>query len=473
MSIQRRSLLQALAATPVALPALTGASASLASRSSAAASIAPKQANTHQVKDFGAKGDGKTLDTKAIQAAIDAAAQTKGTVLFDGGAYRTGALFLKAGMTFKVDQGVRLLGSQNIDDYPMLPTRIAGIEMTWPAALINVYKERDVKLTGDGIIDGDGKVFWDSYWAKRREYDPKGIRWAADYDCRRPRLIQLFEADNVRIENLSMYRSGFWTVHICYSQNIEVYNVIIRNNEGGRGPSTDGIDIDSSRKVLVEKADITCNDDALCMKAGRDADGLRVARPTEDIVIRDCVVRDAAAGVTFGSETSGGFRNIKVSNIKVYHPTPVGILFKSAQTRGGNISGIEISDIFTQDVPTVMRVNLNWYPAYSYAKIPDGIKEYPDYWKTLSTPVPKQKGIPQLSDVYIHDVKAVGGKTAFEISAYPEKPLKNFRFERLHLDTWAAGSIANADNFTFNDVTILSLDGKTVDVKQSTNIRGL
>ncbi len=472
MPIHRRSLLQALAATPVAIPALTAMTASLASPASQAA-MAPKQANTYQVKDFGAQGDGKTLDTQAIQAAIEAAARTQGTVIFDGGVYLTGSLFLKAGVTFKVDQGVRLQGSQNIADYPLMPTRIAGIEMAWPAALINVYQEQDVKLTGDGIIDGNGKVFWDSYWNLRRQYDPQGIRWAADYDCRRPRLIQFFAAQNVRLENLSLYRAGFWTVHICYSQEITVYNVIIRNNEGGRGPSTDGIDIDSSRKVLVEKADITCNDDALCMKAGRDSDGLRVARPTEDIVIRDCIVRDAAAGVTFGSETSGGFKNVKISGIKVYHPTPVGILFKSAQTRGGNISGIEISDIFTQDVPVVVRVNLNWYPAYSYAKIPDGITEYPAYWKTLATPVPKDKGIPQLSDVYIHDIQAVGGKTAFEISAYPEKPLKNFRFERLQLDTWSAGSIANADNFTFKDVNILSLDGKPVEVKQSANMRGV
>jgi polygalacturonase len=473
MPIQRRSLLQAFAAAPVVVPALASVTSSLAPSTSRAASMTPKHPNTYQAKDFGAKGDGTTLDTRAIQAAIDAAAKTQGTVIFDAGVYLTGSLFLKNGVPFKVDQGVRLQGSQNIEDYPLLPTRIAGIEMTWPAALINVYKEQNVTLTGDGIIDGNGKVFWDSYWNLRRQYDPQGIRWAADYDCRRPRLIQFFEAQNVRLENLSLYRSGFWTVHICYSQDVTVYNIIIRNNEDGRGPSTDGIDIDSSRKVLVEKADITCNDDALCVKAGRDSDGLRVARTTEDVVIRDCIVRDAAAGVTFGSETSGGFKNVKISGIKVYHPTPVGILFKSAQTRGGTISGIEISDMFMQDVAVVMRVNLNWYPAYSYAKIPETIEDHPDYWKILATPVSKERGIPQLSDVYVHDVKAVGAKTAFEISAYPDKPLKNFRFERMHLDARASGSIANADHFTFNDVTILSLDGKSIDVSQSTNIQGL
>ncbi len=95
--------------------------------------------------------------------------------------------------------------------------------------------------------------------------------------------------------------------------------VIIRNNEGGKGPSTDGIDIDSSRKVLVEHADIDVNDDALCLKAGRDSDGLRVNRPTTDIVLRDSIIRRGAAAVTIGSETSGGFRNIEA-----YQPDRVG-----------------------------------------------------------------------------------------------------------------------------------------------------
>ena len=101
-------------------------------------------------------------------------------------------------------------------------------------------------------------------------------------------------------------------MHICYSHDVTVDGVTIRNNEGGHGPSTDGIDIDSSRKILVQHADIAVNDDALCLKAGRDSDGLRVNRPTEDVVLRDSIVREGAAGVTIGSETSGGFRNIEV-----------------------------------------------------------------------------------------------------------------------------------------------------------------
>jgi len=455
--MQRRTLLR-----------LGAVSAALASPALALAASRAIDAGAH-----GARGDGKTLNTKAIQAAIDEAAKTGGVVAFRPGTYLTGSLFLKSGVTLRLDKGVRILGSRDLADYPQMPTRVAGIELTWPAALINVYRQKNVRIVGDGAIDGDGKVFWDSYWALRRQYDPKGLRWAADYDCKRPRLIQIFDSSAVELSGPRLHRAGFWTVHICYSRDVKVSDVLISNNEGGRGPSTDGIDIDSSTNVLVERADITCNDDALCLKAGRDADGLRVARPTTDVVIRDCVVRDASAGITFGSETSGGFHNIQVSGLKVLHPTPVGILFKSAHTRGGKISDITIRDLHLQDVFTVFRVNLNWNPSYSYATIPEGMTDVPDYWRVMTQPVPPALGRAHLSDVRVSDIKAIGAKTAFEVAAFPDAPLERFSFDNLDLDVQAGGKIANAKDWRFTRSRIDTLDGKPPEVVDSTGVVGL
>ncbi len=113
------------------------------------------------VKAYGAKGDGAALDTAAIQKAIDAAAARRGAVVVSPGVYRTGALFLKSGMEMRIEKGATLIGSQDIADYPMRPTRVAGIEMTWPSALLNVYEQSDVKITGEGTVDGDGKKWWD------------------------------------------------------------------------------------------------------------------------------------------------------------------------------------------------------------------------------------------------------------------------------------------------------------------------
>jgi hypothetical protein len=425
------------------------------------------------VVEYGTKADGVTLDTAAIQRAIDVAAKSGGTVFFPAGKYLTGAIFVKTGVTLNVGKGATLMGSQRLEDYPLMPTRVAGIEMVWPAALVNIYGQKNATITGEGTIDGDGRVFWDHYWARRKEYDSRGLRWAADYDDQRPRLIQIFNSSEVKLRGLMLRRSGFWTVHICYSHDVTVDGIIIRNNEGGHGPSTDGIDIDSSRKVLIQHADIENNDDALCLKAGRDADGLRVNRPTEDVVIRDSIVRVGAAGVTFGSETSGGFRNIEVYGLHTLSGVPSGILFKSAHTRGGFGENIRIHDIVMDGTPTVLRMTMNWNPSYSYAKIPDGMKDVPPYYAILATPVPESRGSAHFHDIHIWNVKATGAKVAFDVNGDVAAPVSRVSLEHLDIQAQTAGHITAAKDWTFRDINLSTTDGTSVNLKGSANVVGL
>jgi polygalacturonase len=404
---------------------------------------------------YGAKSDGKTVSTAAIQSAIDAAAKSKGTVTFAPGTYLTGALFVKSGVELRVDAGVELRGVQDLSAYPVMQTRVAGIEMKWPAALINVYEQSGVKITGKGSIDGDGSIWWDKYWKMRRdEYEPKGLRWAVDYDCQRPRLIQVYQSRDVKVEGLTLKRAGFWTVHICYSRGVTADGLTIRNNIGGRGPSTDGVDIDSSSGVLVTHCDIECNDDAICLKAGRDADGLRVNRPTEKVRILDNTVRAGAAGVTIGSETSGGIRDIEVDGLKAFGPVPVGVLFKSASTRGGMIENIDIRNVTLEGVATALNVSLNWNPSYSYAKMPDDVKNPPDYWKVLTEPVPPEKGMPHFRKVRISGVKATGAQRAFAVSSYKESPLEDFELKDWDVEAKSEGSIKDDLRWTQTRVNV-------------------
>jgi polygalacturonase len=405
-------------------------------------------------------------------------------VSFRPGTYLTGALFLKTGVTFEVPEGVTLTGAQDLNDFPEMPTRIAGIEMAWPAAMINVRDQHDVTITGKGTIDGNGQIWWKKYWDLRREYEPKGLRWASDYDAKRVRLSLIQNSYNVRYGGgLLLKRPGFWTVQVLYSHDVVINGLTIRANadatgapgEMVRGPSTDGIDIDSSHDVDVSHADIENNDDALCLKSGRDADGLRVNRPTYNIKVHDSVIRRGAAAITIGSETSGGFHNIEAWNLTAESGVPNGVLFKSAHTRGGTATDIRIHDLTLNGVATPISMTMNWNPSYSYATLPPGSdpKSVPPYWIPLTTPVPEDKGLPHFSEVHIWNIKATGARRAFSVSAYPNAPLVDFKLDHLDIQAQTAGSISNAQNWTFSDVHLQIADGSTVEVMDSTNVTGL
>lgn len=445
----------------------------------------------YNVKDFGAKGDGHCLDTAAIQAAIDAASDAVGNavsnaasdavsnadgdmaidagrtrVIVPSGIYLTSSLFLGSNMEFYLEEGAVLLGTTDESAYPVMRTRVAGIEMDWPVAVLNINGKENVRVAGKGIIDGQGPYWWNKYWGEdqgggmRREYDAAGLRWCVDYDCRRVRNLVVMESRNVELSGFESVRSGFWNIHICYSEDVHVEGLYIHDNAG---PSTDGIDIDSSRRVVVERCRVACNDDSICIKSGRDADGLRVNRICEDVVIQDCEIL-TGCGVTIGSETSGGARNIVVRNLK-YHNTDCGFRMKSAKTRGGVIEDVLVENLEMTNVKYPFNMCLNWHPAYSYCEIPSGYQgEIPEHWKTLLEPVEAERGIPQVRNITVRNVVSdieadyEGTSRAFEIDAFPEKPMTDVVFENVKIHAKEFGRIQGVKGWRWKDVEI-SADG--------------
>ncbi|HEV2692461.1 MAG TPA: glycosyl hydrolase family 28 protein, partial [Verrucomicrobiae bacterium] len=240
---------------------------------------------------------------------------------------------------------------------------------------------------------------------------------------------------------------------------------------GGHGPSSDGIDIDSSRDVLVENCDIDCNDDDICLKAGRDADGLRVNRPTEKIVIRNCITRGGQGMFTIGSETSGGIHDVEVSGIQAIGTTS-GVRFKSSGQRGGVVSNIRIHDVQMTNVANPFEFNLDWYRAYSVPTLPPEYvaDKVPAHWKALMEPVPPERGVPQFTDIHFCNITVTGAKTAITANAFKTKPLQGFTWTNVVIEAGTAGKISNATDWNMDRLVIRATDHKPMKLSGVVNV---
>ncbi len=422
--------------------------------------------NVFNASDYGLENDTTRLGTPALQAAIDQCHKAGGGIVrVAPGYYRIGAIYLKDNVELCLEEGVTLIASEDIGDYPEIETRIAGIEMTWPSAVINVLGVQNACISGKGRIDCRGKVFWDKYWTMRKDYEKRKLRWIVDYDCKRVRGLLVSDSRDVTLKDFTLMRTGFWACQILYSTHCTVDGVTINNNIGGHGPSTDGIDIDSSSWILVENCDIDCNDDNICLKAGRDADGLRVNRPTEYVVIRNCIARKGGGLFTCGSETSGGIRHIYGYNLKAYGTSTV-LRLKSAMNRGGVVENICMSQVYAENVRTVLGVDLNWNPSYSYSTLPPEYegKEIPRHWKVMLTPVtPKEKGYPHFRDIWFTQVEAADAKTFISAVGWNENlPIENIYISDIKADVQTAGKIVWSENCRLDNVRLNVQDGSRI-----------
>jgi len=433
----------------------------------------PSSLKQYNACDFGAVADTSVLSTVAVQKAIDqCAAKGGGMVTFSKGNYCIGSIFLKSGVNFNIPEGVQLFGSQDLKNYPIIDTRVAGIEMKWPAALITTIGQKNVEISGKGKVWGQGKVFWEKYWNMRKDYDKRDLRWIIDYDCMRPRLVLIQDCQDFTMTGNGYFEAGFWTVHILYSQYVTIDGIVVNNNNAGKGPSTDGIDIDSSNRILVQNCDISCNDDNFCLKAGRDADGLRVNRPTEYVVIRNCIARQGDGLFTCGSETSGGIRNIVTYNMTALG-TKVGMRFKSALNRGGVVENIYLANIRMQDIRDPFQINLNWNPAYSYSELPKGFvwDSIPAHWKVMLTKVePASLGLPIFRNIWFNDIQAKNCKVAIICEGVEASPVEGFHLTNVHITGENPGHMYWAKNWKLKNVSISGENGERVDIKNTVNV---
>ncbi|MBE7170886.1 MAG: glycoside hydrolase family 28 protein [Williamsia sp.] len=300
---------------------------------------------TFVITDSGAVDDGHTVNTLSIQRAIDQCAEAGGgTVVVPKGTFISGAVFLKQGTQLRLEKGGTLKGSLDEADYPQIDTRWEGEEKKWTACLVNAIGLHDVTVTGPGTLDGSGE----EWTAKGRS----GTRFG------RPRLIGFQNCTRVHASNLSLRNQASWGLFVLYCSEAEISNLHIR--AAHNIPSSDGIDIDSGNKIHISNCDIDVNDDCISIKSGKDEDGLRVNRPSENILIEQCRFGYGHGGVAMGSETSGGIRNVVVRNCTADSANWAPVRFKTQPSRSGVVENITYENITLNHTRKAFEFNMAW-----------------------------------------------------------------------------------------------------------------
>ncbi len=304
----------------------------------------------YNVVDYGAVGDGATLDTVAIQQAVDAcAAAGGGRVVLPGGIFLSGPVFLKSHIEFHLSAGAVLRGSPNFQDYPDIDFDMRGYHIWhWVASLLTGIGLRDIAITGHGVIEGNGAVWWQAMDEDRLSNQRCGLK--------RPVLVSLNNCERVIIRDIQATTSPSWTFRLWFCDNLTVDNVSVKNT-WNHYHNTDGINLVSCRDARIVNCHVDTGDDGITLKSVPDfhmtsttgqPDYTKPHIPCENILIGNCVVRHAHGGVVIGSETVGGVRNVAVNNC-VFDGTRSGIKIKGSQF-GGQVQNLSVSNVIMRRV---------------------------------------------------------------------------------------------------------------------------
>ncbi|MFT4061478.1 MAG: glycosyl hydrolase family 28 protein [Edaphocola sp.] len=267
------------------------------------------------VTSYGVSKDSTKLQTKQIQDVIDLAEKNGGgVVVIPKGVYLSGALFFKPKTHLRVDEGGRLKGSDDIANYPKLPSRMEGQNLDYFAALVNAYGVDGFTISGKGTIDGNGYKYWEAFWQRRKE-NPE----CTNLEVSRPRLLFIWNCNDVQVRDVRLLNSGFWTSHYYRCNNVKVINVhIFAPHKEYKAPSSDAIDLDVCNNVLIKGCYMSVNDDAVALKGGKGpwADTAGGNGPNTNILIEDCTFGFSHSALTCGSEAIHN-KNVLMRNCKV------------------------------------------------------------------------------------------------------------------------------------------------------------
>ena len=456
--------------------------------------------DTVSIKKHGAVADGNTLNTKSINAAIDALSKKGGgVVVVPAGLWLTGPVVLKNNINLHLAIGATLLFTADKNEYPLVEANWEGLPQMRNQSPISATNASNIAITGKGIIDGNGDVWRmvkkdklnETQWRKlvagggvlsedKKTWYPsekmlKGSQlqnpgvispekdeafYQSIKDFLRPNLLLFTSCKYILLEGVTFQNSPAWCLHPLMCENLTVRNVIVKNPWYAQ--NGDGIDVESCKNVLIENSVFDVGDDALCIKSGRDAEGRKRAISTENVIIRNCTVYAAHGGFVIGSEMSGGARNIYVNNC-TFIGTDIGLRFKTTRGRGGVVENIFIKDIYMKDIPGEAILFDMYYAAKDPIPLAGEKRELP---KVEFKPV--DETTPVFKNFHISNVYCNGAEKAIFIRGLPEMHVKDLVLENMVLQARKGMDIQEATNIAFRNITVISAEtDPVIDIVQS------
>ena len=423
---------------------------------------------TVSITDFGAVGDGQTLNTLAIAAAIDkVTAKGGGKVVIPRGLWLTGPIILKNNINLSIEEGALVIFSSDKDLYPLIETSFEGHNTVRCTSPIYGKDLENIAITGNGVFDGTGEAWRpvkkeklaDSQWKKLVKSGgvlsengkiwypsesslegqnlsemnvPKQLGNIEEYkkikDFLRPVMVSLVNCKKVLFDGPVFQNSPAWCLHPLMCEDLTIRNITVKNpwfSQNG-----DGLDIESCKNSIIYNCNFDVGDDAICIKSGKDADGRKRARPTENLVISNCIVYHGHGGVTIGSEMSGGVKNVHVSNC-TFIGTDVGLRFKSNRGRGGIVENIYFSGINMINIPT-QAISFNLY--YGGLSVSEMLADGRNTETTTGEIPPVSEETPLFRNISIKNLTCKGASQAIYLQGLPELNLENIIFENIDIE---------------------------------------
>jgi len=442
--------------------------------------------DTFLIATYGAKPDGITLNTVPINKAIDDCSRKGGgVVLIPPGYWLTGPIVLKSGVNLHIDRAATLQFTSDFDQYPITAGNWEGHPAARCQSPLSATDQENIAITGTGIIDGNGDAWrWiakgrltEEEWKKKiasggiltedgktwfpsakslKGYQTKeagvlrpGMPLSAFEDIRdflRPNLLVLTNCKKVLLDGPSFQNSPAWCLHTLLCENLTVHDVHVRNP--WNAANGDGIDIESCKNVLLENSTFDAGDDGICIKSGRDEEGRKRGRPTENVIVRDNIVYRAHGGFVIGSEMSGGARNIFVYNCS-FQGTDIGLRFKTVRGRGGVVEKIYVKNISMKDI-VHQAVFLDMY----YFAKPTPLSE--TYGgKAVEIP-PVTEATPQFRDIHISNIVCDGAEEGIFVRGLPEMSIKDIYLENMVLKAAKGAEITAARHISLKNIRLVT-----------------